>query len=219
MAEANELVAKGFRILRGEEELARDRFASPSEGASACFKEAIGLDSDIFEAWIGLGIAYAYDPKKFDAALAAFLNAKKLNPENPESWYQLGRLYFSHAERNYDIAGAPEYEQAIQFFHEAAKRSYESPVILYDRLGTTYFRLQRYDEALESFERSAAEAREASALPSTYFLAAQINELKGNLEEALRWYESYIAKGFDDEDVRLTIRNLKAMLKNRHKAL
>lgn len=219
MSEANEIVAKGFRILTGEEKIDSDLYDYRSEAAIAAFSKALALDPGIFRAWIGLGVAYAYFPNKFEDALSAFARAQAIDAKNPESYYQLGRLFFHRAEVDYENAGVKEYETALQLFCEAAKLGYKDQGELYNLMGTTYFRIERYNEALACFERSAAEAQEGSWLPSTYFLSAQINELTGNLEEALRWYELYVSQGSVNEEVLTTIRNLKAIIENQRKAL
>jgi tetratricopeptide (TPR) repeat protein len=218
-AEAKDLVERGFRILRGKEEFDLDQFAYRSDAAMASFRQATALDPSSYDAWLGLGLSYGFSPTRFDEAFAAFTRAQEINPERPESFYELGRLLLRHAETNYESAEREDLEQALGFFDESAKLGYEDPAALYNLMGTTYFRLKRYREALECFEHSAAAARPESWFPSTYFLAAEANELEGNLEEAVRWYELYLAKGFHDEDVRLKVRNIKTLLENRQKAL
>ena len=218
-SEAKDILSKAFRILRAEEEFDLDRFAYRNDAAIATFMEALSLDPNMVEAWIGLGISYAYWPNRFEDALSAFTRAQQINPANADAYYQLGRLYFYHAETHHETVGAEEYETALHYLQEAAARGYHDLGDLYNLMGTAYFRLKRYDEAIRCFEQSVVEANEGAWLPSTYFLAAEANKLKGNLGEALRWYESYVSSGFDDEEVGLNIRNLKIILQNRHKAL
>lgn len=215
---ANELVAKGFRILNGQEKIDPDLYSYRSEAAIATFLKALAANPNMFRAWIGLGISYAYSPSTFDESLSAFLKAQAIDAQHPDSYYQLGRLFLHRAETDYEKALPEEYEQALHFFSEADRLGYEDRGELYNLKGTTYFRIKRYDEALKCFERSAAETQDGSWLPSTYFLAAQINELNGNLEEAIRWYELYVAKGFGGRDVMSTLRNLKTTRENQLKA-
>lgn len=218
-SEAKDISSKAFKILRKEEEFDLEHFAYRNEAAIAAFKEALSIDPLLVEAWIGLGIAYAYCPNNFEDARSAFMRAQQIDPANAATYYQLGRLYFSHAETNYETATAEEYEKALHYLKEASVQGYHDLGDLYNLMGTVAFRLKRYDAAIAFFQQSVAEANEGAWLPSTYFLAAEANKLNGNLREALRWYESYLSKGYDDEQVRLKIRNLRAILQNRLKAL
>ena len=218
-AEAKQIVERAFRILRGTEKFDLDQFAYRSEAALASFKEAVSLDPHSYDAWIGLGLSFAFWPSRFDDAFSSFTRAQRINPKRPDSYYELGRLLLRHAETNYETADPKDLERALVFFNEAARLGYEDLGDLYNVMGTTYYRLDRCREAVECFEQSAARANPDSWFPSTYFLAAKANELQGNLDEALRWYESYLRKGFQDEDVRLKIKNIKMLLENRRRAL
>lgn len=75
-SEARDILSKAFRILRAEEEFDLDRFGYRNDAAIASFMEALSLDPRMVEAWIGLGISYAYWPNRFEDA---FQLSRQLN--------------------------------------------------------------------------------------------------------------------------------------------
>ena len=66
-AEAKQIVERAFRILRGKEKFDLAQFTYRSEAALASFKEALALEPNSHDAWLGLGLSYAFWPM-FDEA-------------------------------------------------------------------------------------------------------------------------------------------------------
>lgn len=75
--------------------------------ALTAYEEAVRLDSQIFEAWKGLGLAY-YEQQRHAKAIGAYLHALRLRPDDTEGWRALGHAYVLEGGRPPErrIAGA-----------------------------------------------------------------------------------------------------------------
>jgi tetratricopeptide (TPR) repeat protein len=152
--DVNELVAKGFRILEGKERWDAELYQSMSLAAKAQFEEALKRDPNCYRAIVGLGECLAFNPRELTAALGLFQRAIDMKPEEAEAYYEMGRNLFIAGERGPHINGR-EYEDALEFLREAAKRNYKQLSWLYNHVGTIHFRMRKYEEAIGYFEESA----------------------------------------------------------------
>ncbi len=85
-------------------------------------------------------------------------------------------------------------EQAIDKYKAQLEKSPNKPE-LWRKLGISYFQAQRSDEALTAFDKaSSLDANDATSV----VYRGMINEQKGNLDQALNLYRSYLA--FNKQD-------------------
>lgn len=217
-----EKVARGLRILHGKEAYDHTKYRLGGRAAEAEFKDALSLDPNSYRALLALGICYSYRPTKHREAIEALTRAIDICPDRVEGYYELG-LTFLHAGERGSIVGSPNpFEEALRYFEKVLALGYEPRAGIYNLLGTTCFRLGRYEDAIEWFEKSAESVeKDGGWEPSTFFLAAQANEMLGRSAEAIRWYELYKHRGLgtDHEEIDMRIRNLRILEENRKKAL
>ena len=147
------------------------------ENAAAAYEKFLSLGPEVaWNAYLRLGISRTRQGRH-DAAIAAFLEARKDEPEDlkinfslAEAYEKAGRLeeaeavydklaainpaeakvYYSQAVRMYDTAG--EFEKAVGPARKIVDLEPENEMNLYN-LGLMYFKLQKYDEAVEAFRR------------------------------------------------------------------
>lgn len=210
--DVNEIVARGFRILEGKERWNPELYESSSLAARAQFEEALKRDPSCYRAIIGLAECLAFNPRELTVALGLFQRAIDMKPEEAEAYYEIGRNMFIAGERGFYINGR-EYEDALKFLREAAKRNYKQLSWLYNHVGIIHFRIRKYEEAIGYFEESAKHVDEdGSWIPSTFYLAAKACEEMGNISAAIRWYERFLEHGFDSKEaeIRQRIGDLRA---------
>ncbi|MCI0563136.1 MAG: tetratricopeptide repeat protein [Nitrososphaera sp.] len=187
--DVNELVAAGFRILEGKDRWNAELYESMSSAAKAQFEEALRRDPNCYRAIVGLGVCLSFNPRELTAALELFRRAINMKPEEAEAYYEIGNTMFIAGERGYYINGR-EYEDALEFLREAAKRNYKQLSWLYNHVGIIHYRMRKYDEAIRYFEESAKQvAEDGTWIPSTFNLAAKACEEIGDIPAAIRWYE------------------------------
>jgi tetratricopeptide (TPR) repeat protein len=212
--DVNELVAKGFRILEGEERWNSKLYQALDLAARAQFEKALNRDPDCYRAIVGLGVCLAFDPRELSTALKLFRRAIDMKPEEAEAYYEMGRNLFIAAERGLYINGH-EYQDALDFLQEAAKCNYKQLSWLYNHIGIIHYRMRKYDEAIIYFEESAKHmVEDGSWVPSTFYLAAKASEEVGNIPAAIRWYERFLEHRFDSKkpEIEQRIEALKAMM-------
>ncbi len=97
-----------------------------------------------------------------EQALKEFEQVTELEPDNPVGYGNIGSTYFTRGEWE---KGIPAYERSLKL---------QPHWLTYSSLGTAYFYLKRYPEAVKAFEQAAAlNANDAITL--------------GNLADGLRW--------------------------------
>jgi len=148
-----------------------------------------------------LGVIY-HQEGQFNKALEAFGEALKINPDYLEANLNLAVLYN-------DLG---QYAQARKLYKRLGKRSKQAPIdpILNGKLsnqhavlGQTYFRLGRYDEAIDEFRKALvsnpkyADIRThlALALRETGDLAASIKELRCACRDKPKYHEARVQLG------------------------
>jgi tetratricopeptide (TPR) repeat protein len=217
-----EKVSRGLRILRGKEPYDHAKYRSGLAAAEGEFKDALALNPNSYRALLALGVCYSYRPTKHRDAIEALKQAIDIRPEASEGYYELGVTLFHVGERGSFGDRQPPYEEAVRCFEKALELGHAPKGGIYNLVGTTHFRLGRYDDAIAWFEKSAESlSEEGGWQPSTFFLAAEANELLGRTAEAIRWYELYKKRGLgtDHDEIDMRIRNLRVLDENRTKAL
>ncbi|MEW6732368.1 MAG: tetratricopeptide repeat protein [Acidobacteriota bacterium] len=209
-----EKVLRGFNLLEGKEipnVLTIRTYFSPVEAAESEFKEVLQIDSQNYDALVGLGRCCSYDPQKYDYAISVFEQAIKVKPFEATAHYYLGSLFLRMGERKLT---EEFFEKAINYFQKADKLDYKPKTPLYNNLGTALFRIEKYEEAIFYFENAAKYAEEEKRwLPSIFFLAAEACEKLSRNLDAIRWYKLSIRPGLGipghKKQVNAKIRQLK----------
>lgn len=96
---------------------------------------------DYRDAWIILGYSYL-KLKQFKDAIDALEEAKKQDPEKPETLFYLGLAY----------AGNDEPEKAIKELEQALENGYEPKIHAEQKLAELYFIIEDYESATEKYE-------------------------------------------------------------------
>lgn len=219
---AQELSSSGSKMLNGEAEFDLNKYSSPSEAAKEQFQQALRLDPNCYDALMGIGVCRSYDPHEYDKAVAAFKKAIEIRPNESEPYYQAGLIFLLDNDRNYENPMANGKEEALRHFQKALELGYRPRSWLYNHMGTLYSRMELYEEAIKCFEHSVKYMKdEGSWIPSTFFLAAEANELLGKYSEAIKWLKLYKEQGFpgDAQEIDQRIKNIKIISENKKKAL
>ena len=137
--------------------------------------------SDNESLWIRLGHCY-FLLHDFTNAQASYLQAKSINPsiDDPYFWFCLGIIYqhFTY------------YNQALECYNNTTKCSstIDCPSEFNFKLGVLYRALERYEEALASFESIKIDPPGNLKIEDIMFQIAYTNQLAGNAEAAYSIY-------------------------------
>ena len=93
------------------------------------------------DAWIILGYAYL-NQEKYQDAVDAFEEARKLDPVRPQTSFFLGVGYY----------GLNNPEKAVAYLELAKKNGYEPVIQVNQKLAEIYLKLQNYEKSAENFE-------------------------------------------------------------------
>lgn len=151
------------------------------------------------------GRAY-YQDRRYDQAIDDFSEAIRLNPKNPESYFNRGDAYdekgeFDRAIADYDESlrlrpGMPvvhnnrglayshkrDYERAIEDY-SAALHLQPDYADAYTNRGIAYFKKQDMDRAARDFEQSLAWRLQN---PKAFFNLGTVNYIRGNYAQAVQ---------------------------------
>ncbi|MGI9482965.1 MAG: adenylate/guanylate cyclase domain-containing protein, partial [Hyphomicrobiales bacterium] len=185
-------------VLRGREQYRL--FAKASNlAARQLYQKAIALDPDYAAAYAGLAGTCMHewmsgDAHNLDEALQFAVRAHELGPSLPIVQEALGNVYLFRREHEKALAAARQWievepgnadayanfagalhfngepEEAIPLIEKAMRLNPFYPFFYILYLGQALFALERFEEALEAFERSVARNREA--LPAHLYLTA-----------------------------------------------
>jgi len=138
-------------------------------------EQAVALDPDKAIYRNALGLANLHSGR-LQEALDSFREALRLNPQFPDAYNNLGVA----------LAQSGKPEEALGAFRKALSiPSYNSPEIVYQNLGETYYKLGRYNEAEESLK---AALRLNANLATTYYTLGLVHEKQSRQLDALRAY-------------------------------
>ncbi len=147
---------------------------------------------EYFQARLSLEQAVTLDPNKaiyrnslglanlhlgrLGEAVDSFREALRLNPQFPDAYNNLGVA----------LAQSGKPEEALGTFRTALSfPSYNSPEIVYQNMGETYYKLGRYSEAEESLK---AALRLNATVATTYYSLGLVHEKQSHRLEALKAY-------------------------------
>ncbi len=104
-------------------------------------KLAVQLSPRRYLTWFVLGTAQS-QKGNHQEALAAFLEAKKIAPDNAEVLFALGNSYFQ----------VKQYQAAVRELEAGLLINNQSPQAYFD-LGNAYFKLNQYDKAINAYQQ------------------------------------------------------------------
>ncbi|HLG26021.1 MAG TPA: tetratricopeptide repeat protein [Candidatus Gracilibacteria bacterium] len=109
--------------------------------AVAILIEVIKEKKDYRDAWILLGYAYL-KTEKYQDSTDALMEARKLDPQKPETSFFLGLSYF----------GLQDLKKAAEFLELAKSNGFEPRVQVEQKLAEVYLQMQEYEKASLSYE-------------------------------------------------------------------
>ncbi len=157
--------------------------------ARLSLKQAVALDPDKAIYRNALGLANLHSGRLRQAVIS-FREALRLNPQFPDAYNNLGVA----------LAQSGKPDEALGAFRNALSiPSYNSPEIVYQNLGETYYKLARYSEAEESLK---AGLRLNTNLATTHYTLGLVHEKQSRRLEALKAYREVLKLAPDSEVAR-----------------
>jgi tetratricopeptide (TPR) repeat protein len=167
--------------------------AGKLDEAEAAYKQVLARDPSVVEAHYNLGSIYL-GRKDLAAAEVEFQKVVELQPQSDQGYAALSRVY----EQKGDAA------RAIEVMVAGVARRPDDPAMLYD-LGILYFNARRTEESEAAFRK--VETLDAGNVRVQYLLATLALN-RGDVPEAVRRLESYLAKAPADAPDRATAQGL-----------
>lgn len=141
---------------------------------------AINSQGDYRDAWILLGYSYL-KTNKIQDALDAFLQAKTLDPNKPQTLFFLGIVY----------ALEDRLDDAVFYLKKAETAGFEPLVQVEQRLADIYLLQQKYDEAITSYDKVISlNPEDISIFTKTVWICI---EKSNKAEKALYFGEKVVA--------------------------
>jgi tetratricopeptide (TPR) repeat protein len=172
--------------------------AGKLDEAEAAYKEVLAKDPKVVEAHYNLGSIYL-GRKDLAAAEVEFQKVVELQPQSEQGYGALSRVY--------EQKGEPE--RAIEVMARGVAQKPDDAALQYD-LGVLYFNARRTDEAEAVFRK--VETLDPANVRVQYLLATLALN-RGDVAEAVRRLESYLAKAPADAPDRATARSLLEQLR------
>ena len=152
-------------------------------------EQAVALDPNkaIYRNALGLANLHL---GRLQAAVNSFREALGLNPQFPDAYNNLGVA----------LAQSGKPEEALAAFRKTLSfPSYNSPEIVYQNLGETYYKLGRYEKA----ERALRAALRLNAnLSTSYYTLGLVHERQSRREDALTAYREVLIRAPGSEVAR-----------------
>ena len=169
------------------------------ERAIGRYSDAIELDPNATDAYLGRGLAY-YNTEQFEDALADFTTAIELDPTLIDAYFNRA---LTQSELNNFQAAADDMETVTELDPSDAEAHYELGVILID--------LGDKDDGLESFETALTLDPSYS---DVYAARGMIYYLDGNYADALPDFENYALYAGSDatQDILTVLDDTRAQL-------
>ncbi len=120
---------------------AYDSSNRPKE-AEATYRSAIQMRPTYWAGYRDLAV-FHQDHGRFEEALPLFMKVVELTPDNYRGWANLGGLYLR-------LPGM--HAKAIEYFEKA--NAITPTYIAYYNLGTAFYQLKRYDDAIEMYKKA-----------------------------------------------------------------
>ncbi|MHA1647549.1 MAG: tetratricopeptide repeat protein [Promethearchaeota archaeon] len=167
-----------------------------TDKAISSYQKVIKLAPKSASGFAGLGFAY-HVKEDFDNAIASFQKAIKLAPENPFVHIELGDIYFE----------INQLQDALKCYKDALELSSEEnkPEILH-RLADLHLELNDPDQTI-SYGKDLLKIDDK--MISIYLIMAEAAKMKKNNKSALEFYEKYLQKAPEDEEIQALAKELK----------
>ena len=149
--------------------------------AIASYQKGIELDPYHFDAYRNLGNTLC-QLENFDEAIIAFNQALKLNSSSPAIYLDLSKYQIQRGNLN----------EALKYCHQALKLIQLHPPIdwrVYNNLAQTFGKLQKYPEAILTYQKALQHYPEQAEL---HFTLGKAQENQGELEAAKFSYQQAI---------------------------
>jgi tetratricopeptide (TPR) repeat protein len=175
------------------------------------YEEAIRIDPNNIEAWVGKGSAYSV-AREPDKAIEAYETAIQLDPTCYKCWNNKGLVFLNQGSKeldmNTDDKGISKFEAAIDAFEEAIRVNSRNNIAWLNK-GKALQYLSKYDAAIEAYDEAitldptdpVAWGDKGSALREQ----SKYNETIEAFNEAIRLdpsYKDYLGIYGPDDEVR-----------------
>lgn len=123
-----------------------------------------------------LNIALQYfKTKNYEAAKNGFERVKKLDPQNVESYFYLGYIYF--------VQDNPDYQKSVEYYKQGLEIDPKNKELL-KYLGAAYLRQEKNDQALDTYKKLANISNDKEV----WYKIGTINEELGRYDAAKEAY-------------------------------
>ena len=148
------------------------------EGAEAAYRQAVELDKNHVEAWVGLGSVY-WKMKAYEQAEEACQRAIAIDAGHAFAWYRLGTVYDDLKQYGRAIEA---YQQAIQLDPQFAYPWYG--------LGIIHMYQKQYGKAIEAYQKTIQLNPEFAAafyeLGKVFYYQQQYGKVIENCQKAIQ---------------------------------
>ncbi|MGA1791823.1 MAG: fused MFS/spermidine synthase [bacterium] len=201
-----------------------------NQKAEAFFRQALAVDSDYADAYTQLGYLYLIK-EDLDQALSSFNQLARLQPENPQAYLYLGKtchvlgqteaaiqalqraidlqpnLAVAHLDLGNVYFETGDFQKAEMEWRQALiGKGIDIPTHLMN-LGMFYFRFERYDKAIQAWEK-AGELRMDD--PQLHYNIALAYYQQGQYEAATRALKESLRLDPDNQMARLLLQRITA---------
>jgi tetratricopeptide (TPR) repeat protein len=208
-----EKLARAQGILNNEYHYNPDVYSGPIEAAESIYEEILVISPDSVDALVGKGFCLGYNPGKYEDALSFFNRAIEIKPEYAKPYYEAGWVSLRAGERFGD-QGNTLLARSTKYFHQALDRNYSPLTDVFRGLGTVYFRLGKYPEAINWFKQAIDVLNDDDWVPDVFWLSAEAHRELSDYKEAISMYERYKMCGLPDDKVDVIINSLKRLEMN-----
>jgi tetratricopeptide (TPR) repeat protein len=171
-------------------------------------KKMVNLQPDAGDAWNNLGFAQL-DKGDFEAARKSFARSCETAPLSADPRFNLGVSLMRAAEKETSTARRdPLLKEALAAFEEAIRLDPANFRAAFNQ-GVIQNRLGNADASVEAYQRTLSIRPE---YPQAHYNLAAVLSARGQLEEALKAWETYVNAGQGDK-------NEKAFLDNARKEI
>ncbi len=144
------------------------------------YKAALNINPNEPKAHWGIGYVYL-KKKDYANALRYFKKAVELKPDYAKAWENLGVCYMQTA----------EYAKAVEALSKAIEheRINSSKDDTYLRLGDSYLKLKKLDEAESAYKNALKYTRQSTIRAAANFGLGEVYKMRGNKQLAISYYQ------------------------------